>query len=828
MENNRTPVGLRSGRDIQAPAFRDRVAAGLFPDGFGHAAISSVAVVILLLGLVSVTMLQAAEPPGPVLNVQLGLEDGWIKVDRNKTTLTAGPAFMTLTDRSTGEIKRQLEDYLDKVYRTQGRLVEQLLTPEARQALRRNLLDRATLEGWDRITTNWSSVFLPLNQWRLRHSGIAQGLPEDAFRKLLSSELRSQVYTNGPAYPLIEADDADGLPGIIPYAIAPPFFPEYLQSVRPTRNIDEWRLGRITPADLSRTLKNLEGELWFRTNVWREIGDYLEVRGHSVRLYREGEPEPPTSAGLLPERPRFLDDRIVNKRILISPDPTVAGILIRVPTNDLYSIKLALYMVLPTDDFRQIERAAASGRLADYVQPWRDIVQPREDTTNYVAHLSFTNGAGAQLRFPKMFLTRRFLAERLRHLNTAGFEASLINFELTRGPERLKTVELSISRLEVADAAMDPAAGASESVVFDRGTNAVTRETFAKETARKDETLRRAAYEPEFKNLFRVGAEYQPRKEPRFTVAYSRAGLGANNAVSGELGYQEEFLGNANYTHDFLGFDGLDKRLQVTVGGFSDFVPDRLASGSEFDERRSGGSVAAQLELFRDLNRSWLRLDLGGGYREVTVEQGGESVSSDGIASLDTGLLFMKSWDGTPGAARLEVEPILRLAHARRHRDWFALPSLTARYHRFVSSFWQWDIAVHGEISTHETPTTELPSLGGEDTVRGYRADAGLGRAVWAVQNEIWMPLRWDMGLPEGFDRFLRRNLALAAFVDVGGVYDSVDQFSGFKAGAGLGLRMVWQDLLTFRLDWAHPLTSREDDRGGSMVYFSIATKKGF
>ena len=48
----------------------------------------------------------------------------------------------------------------------------------------------------------------------------------------------------------------------------------------------------------------------------------------------------------------------------------------------------------------------------------------------------------------------------------------------------------------------------------------------------------------------------------------------------------------------------------------------------------------------------------------------------------------------------------------------------------------------------------------------------------------------------------LRRNVRMALFTDVGGVRETVGDFSGLKAGPGLGVRVI-QGPAVIKLDWA-------------------------
>lgn len=94
-------------------------------------------------------------------------------------------------------------------------------------------------------------------------------------------------------------------------------------------------------------------------------------------------------------------------------------------------------------------------------------------------------------------------------------------------------------------------------------------------------------------------------------------------------------------------------------------------------------------------------------------------------------------------------------------------------------------------------------SLGGQNTVRGYRQDLLLADNGWVGSAELRLPilrLRQGQGV-----------LQVAPFVDIGNVWNSSGQATpdpNLLASVGLGLRWQQGDLLTFRLDWGIPLVS--------------------
>lgn len=840
----------------------------------------------------------AAEPPpaaAPGTNrftVHLLVRDGYLAVDPARLELQWTPAFRRLVhpklDDAAKEtrVRRELVDSLDRLFRARGRVTQQLLNDTARHRWEKRQLNRATFEGLDRTNASWEQARPAFEAWRLRHRDEVGATVEDVFRGLLAGGDLAEAYENSSFAPVLKSDDDRPGPegirrsydlGRIRYDfVAAPITPGYVapRAFRPSANPGAFNLTNppssrpsAAPADrpsvsdggrhrligsnqLSRVVRPLAGSLWHRDRVAERIADYLEMRGFSVQTYNPDSAnlqhtlEPPTDVGLYPHVPTLqADGTVADERIFVSPHPKLVGVFLRIPTNEVSRMRLALYELLPTPDFERlpddlfapgwleamedpfaVDGSGGSGTNAPASTP---STPPAPAAPSRIAHLDLARGVPAEFQLAHTYVSRRFLAERLRYLAVAGLTASLVNTSPAQGSNRIKSVELLISP-ESRPAAASPTNRPSP-VTFDNGTNFLDEATFEDEPSHGDlTTTPSVSYDPEQPNFLRVGVEHTPQRDLRYYVGYTRVGLAGDDALGGEVGFQGEALGSVTYHRDFVGFSDFGKRLRIALSGLSDFQPERVVDGVEFDERRSGGTARFDLELLRDRSGHWLSSSLSLGYRETTSQIEGERVGRDAITSADLGLLYFRQWDCRPDSARLEIEPILRAAVGDTNGSAFFIPRVDASYHQFVGPFSQIDVNGRIAWASDETPPNELPSLGGEQTVRGYRTDAFVGNLVWALQTEAWLPLRFRLARSGSLERFLRRNLALAAFVDVGGVQDTEDGEEGFKAGAGLGLRMVWADYLTVRLDWAHALDESDERRGGSMVYFTVTTRRGF
>jgi hemolysin activation/secretion protein len=142
-----------------------------------------------------------------------------------------------------------------------------------------------------------------------------------------------------------------------------------------------------------------------------------------------------------------------------------------------------------------------------------------------------------------------------------------------------------------------------------------------------------------------------------------------------------------------------------------------------------------------------------------------------------------------------------------------------ATYHLSVAGPVETDLRLHGAVASDDTPLFELPSLGGEDTTRGFRGDQVFGQHLWSAQSELWLPLPVAPS-SSTFLANLVRNLRIAGFYDVGGIDALPGSPGGLRQGAGVGLRLRYQGVV-FALDVAHGFGADALDPG-NRLYFNV------
>lgn len=326
-------------------------------------------------------------------------------------------------------------------------------------------------------------------------------------------------------------------------------------------------------------------------------------------------------------------------------------------------------------------------------------------------------------------------------------------------------------------------------------------------------------------NHLRVTAGNEPGKPFFASVEYARDALtGSDDGLALTVGTRGKPTFKGSYERDFVAFDALGgRRLSLTISGESDYLAGHVIGTSTVDERRSGGGVAAQLELFRDWNHHWLNLDASFTYDSLDQRDVSTLTTSHGwLWKGRVGLGYRWLGDLDPYFPRLEINPTIDVGRSNDSGAYFK-PAMDARFHRYLPAFFEFDSHLAATWASELTPGTELPRFGGSDSVRGFKDEVAAARYSWALQNEVYVPIRFLNRIAPGIDDLVRRNLKLSVFVDIGGAGRNSQGIAGFEAGAGVGLRLNLKDQFVIRLDWAHPLSGFEKNQGGGAVYFSIA-----
>lgn len=246
-------------------------------------------------------------------------------------------------------------------------------------------------------------------------------------------------------------------------------------------------------------------------------------------------------------------------------------------------------------------------------------------------------------------------------------------------------------------------------------------------------------------------------------------------------------LGSGKYSAQNLGYSAI-------VNAFTSVERNRVLDHVHVDQYSTGVLATLQWQPFRALDGNSLMLGVTPEHAVVlhrtlnTVEPAADFVHSN-LAS------------DHPWRVRISSSVVID--------GGFANASVTANTHRAFDR-WEYDLSGHFENAFGDVPIFELPSFGGEDTVRGFRSDDAIGRRLWSDQNELWRPIspRWPM-------------LKIAAFADIGGAYQTTGSAPGLRAGSGGGLRLDFR-VAVVRFDWAYGFGEAATGGSRGKLYFNV------
>ena len=229
-----------------------------------------------------------------------------------------------------------------------------------------------------------------------------------------------------------------------------------------------------------------------------------------------------------------------------------------------------------------------------------------------------------------------------------------------------------------------------------------------------------------------------------------------------------------------------------------------------------------------------LRFEVGLKSERTALDQvppGEEEGSTD---TMDVGATY--EWRHTYGRPSLTARLTPRVDFSLRARGGertFVRPGLDATLHAHFPSGIETHLhAVGGTIDRH-VPSFEQWSLGGANTVRGFREDSFLGRSLAAVQAEIWFPFLRQGPIappPEGqpwdrrnapFEPPAARLFKWALFADGGYLSGTTVGGTAEIAGVGIGLRfLVPHHPFVVKVDYGRGLGT---DGGHAFPYVSLA-----
>ena len=249
---------------------------------------------------------------------------------------------------------------------------------------------------------------------------------------------------------------------------------------------------------------------------------------------------------------------------------------------------------------------------------------------------------------------------------------------------------------------------------------------------------------------------------------FSILGSGQVSSMNLSGGGPSGTLGSGSYSVQ-------DDSVSASLSASTSVDRNRYLGGVHVDEPSTGEFATLQWEPWRGLDGNTILFQIAPSHAVVLNQI---------LNTIKPGFEFGHNDLTSEHPARTSIAP--RVLIGLR----FADVIVTADTHRSFDH-WEYDLSARFENAVGNSPIFELPSLGGADTVRGFRADDAIGRRLWSTQSELWH------GLPPW------RLLKIAAFMDAGGAYQTTGSYPGTREGLGTGLRLDLR-VAVLKFDWAY------------------------
>ncbi|HEV3199774.1 MAG TPA: BamA/TamA family outer membrane protein [Bryobacteraceae bacterium] len=346
---------------------------------------------------------------------------------------------------------------------------------------------------------------------------------------------------------------------------------------------------------------------------------------------------------------------------------------------------------------------------------------------------------------------------------------------------------------------------------------------------------------------FRV--QYRPGQSVRVSALLQGANfhLGSSKGfLSGEVGGDgAHATGSGNVNLDYLWFAALRRRLSFQVTGSSDATAQRLLGGVMVDERRTGGNAYSEFDVFRNIGGFLFRLTAEPRHEMVVLSPASGNQAKFYLTTIEPGALLQYSTTAALHPVVFQLAPRIKLGLGFAAAEpAYQVFTLDGGLHQRLSNdgLISLDLSGRFQQASDATPIFELPSLGGGDSLRGFRTDDALGRTLWSLQTEIWAPVPGSLHArpDQPVWSFLRQQIRLAADFDAGGVENTGLENTpaansllahppapGWRWGPGIGIRFL-RGTLALKLDWGYGFGDGALGRGHGRFYVGVSRIAAF
>jgi Omp85 superfamily domain len=279
-------------------------------------------------------------------------------------------------------------------------------------------------------------------------------------------------------------------------------------------------------------------------------------------------------------------------------------------------------------------------------------------------------------------------------------------------------------------------------------------------------------------------------------IAY-KPGQGLSALGTGQLSSLNLSGGGPSGTLGSGGYSVQDGPVSASLNVSTSVERNRYLDGVKVNEQNTAELARVEWQPWRGLDGNTITVQLVPSHALILNQT--LNTIEPGVGFLHNALTSEYPW-------RLRIDP--RILIGLRFADCV----VTTNTHRSFDH-WEYDLSGRFENAVGAPPVFELPSFGGADTVRGFRADDAIGRRLWSTQSELWH------GLPFAIPRL--QPLKIATFVDLGGAYQTIGSYPGLRAGLGSGLRLDLR-VAVLKFDWAYGFGQAATGGSRGKFYFNV------
>ena len=330
-----------------------------------------------------------------------------------------------------------------------------------------------------------------------------------------------------------------------------------------------------------------------------------------------------------------------------------------------------------------------------------------------------------------------------------------------------------------------------------------------------------------------IGAEYRPGQHWKPFVQFQQSSVNVGSAVaslSAQAGVNHEAFGSGSGRIEYLWFTHLRRKLSAEFSGGTDFSQDRIIAGVDVSERRNGAWARLEYEALGGADLARLTLAAEARTTNVALEPREQPNARVSFRTVAVSATYSLRNLVNAHPFHLSIEPSARLGYvAPDAGGGFASAGIVAtlNQHAFDRLLTTIDVSGRFQAATADTPLVEQPSLGGADTLRGFRTDDAIGTTLWSLQPELWFDISGLFGRSKAAG-FVQRTLRIAAFADAGTVSGpSVADGDSFRWGPGVGVRIL-RGPIALKVDWARGIGRGASGPGRGRLYLGATTARTF